>query len=141
MRFPVVAGKKWSFPQKALCPICRKNKVWEPHSMAVLSVGALKVNRKRNAGGPSNELDGFFNMYWHGAHDEGEGKDRDIGALLEVVQDAYGGQSDIYFCSTRCMRIFLNRSVDELELRIRREKKHSNHRLHRTRRPRRARVR
>ena len=86
--------------------------------MAILSAGALLIDRKNNDGGPSDNLDGFLDLTWHGAHDGGEGKDKEIGTSLSIARDVQGGQFDIYFCSTNCLRAFLNHCVDELEKRI-----------------------
>jgi hypothetical protein len=118
--FPVVKGKISRWPEEPLCPMCRKARVFEPHSMACIDAGALKVNRKRDTGGPSDDLDGFLHLSWHGAHDSGMGDDRDIFCNLEVIKDVRGGQGELYFCSTTCLRAFLNACVDALEQQIRR---------------------
>jgi len=89
--------------------------VFEPHSMAILSAGALLMNRVEDSGEMSDDLDGFLSFTWHGAHDEGHGADREIGCIVDVIRDAIGGQGELYFCSTKCLRKFLNQSVDELE--------------------------
>ena len=98
--------------------------------MATIDAGALKFNRKRTIGGPSEDLDGFLALCWHGAHDHGAGTDRDVIVDLEIAKNVRGGQAELYFCSTRCLRKFLNACVDELELQIqtetRKEEKRSN---------------
>ncbi len=91
--------------------------------MAIISGGALLMNRKDDSGGPSGNLESYLNLSWHGAHDGGEGEDREIGLIMDIAQDVKGGQFDLYFCSTSCLREFLNSCVDELEKRIRKEKK------------------
>ena len=48
LKFPVVKGKSNHWPKKALCPICGKNKVFEPHSMAVLYAGAMLMDRAKD---------------------------------------------------------------------------------------------
>lgn len=107
------------FPKEALCPVCRAAKVLEPHSMAIINLGAiLMTNRETGSGTMSSDLDGFLRLIWHGAHDGGLGRDSGIDAHVEIVEDAHGGQADLYFCSTRCLRGFLNACVDELEHRI-----------------------
>ena len=60
-------------------------------------------------------MDGFLHLSWHGAHDGGEGKDREIGAMVEIARDVRGGQFDLYFCSPKCLRSYLNYCVDVLE--------------------------
>ena len=90
---PVIKGKKTFWPPKPLCPVCKKRKVWEPHSIAVLSAGALLMNRKEKMGGPSNKMDGYLSLEWHGAHDGGKGQDKEIGCMVDIVRDAAGGQA------------------------------------------------
>jgi len=120
---PVVKGKKSFWPTKPVCPVCGKRKVWEPHSMAVLSAGALLMNRREKSGGPSNKMDGYLSLEWHGAHNGGKGRDKEIGCMVYVIRDVVGGQADLYFCSTLCLRRFLNACVDELERRMAKERK------------------
>lgn len=73
---------------------------------------------KNDSGGPSPDLDAFFHLTWHGAPDSGEGEDREIGYMLDIIRDIRGGQADMYFCSTACLRQFLNHCVDELERKV-----------------------
>ena len=120
---PVAKGKDANWPSKALCPICGKNKVFEPHSMAVLSAGAILMDRKEKVGGPSDEMDGFLNLTWHGAHDGGTGRDQQMWCGVDIARDVLGGQTELYFCSTACLRQFLGDCVDALELKIKRERK------------------
>ena len=115
LKFPVVKGKSWHWPKKPLCPIRGKNKVFEPHSMAILTAGAMLMDRAKDEGGPSGDLDGFLALHWHGAHDGGKGQDGDIFRGVDIIRDVFGGQADLYFCSTECLRKFLNACVDELE--------------------------
>ena len=70
-------------------------------------------------------------LIWHGAHDGGTGRDPGIEASVDIVEDTRGGQADLYFCSTGCLRQFLNECVDELERRIEKARKQrdSNNRL------------
>ncbi len=117
-KLPVVAKTKSSYPDKALCPQCRKAKVLEPHSMAILSAGALRMDRKTDSGKMSDNLDGFLSLTWHGAHDNGAGDNRDIYTSVYVADSVGGGQFDVYFCSTDCLRAFLNECVDALDAKI-----------------------
>jgi len=119
IEFPVVKGKSDHWPKEPLCPVCGKNKILEPHSMAILCAGALLMNRKENTGVPSNRMDGFLDLAWHGAHDGGKGKVREIYCVVEVIKDVIGGQADLCFCSTKCLRRFLNTCVDQLEASMR----------------------
>ena len=56
-------------------------------------------------------------------HDNGIGNDRELFAIMDLVDDAVGGQFSLYFCSTACLRAFFNSLVDELEKRIQQDKK------------------
>jgi hypothetical protein len=118
LKLPVVKGKSNHWPKKPLCPICGNHKVFEPHSMAILAAGALLMDRAKDSGGPSDRLDGFLALHWHGAHDGGKGKVRDVYCAVDIIRDSVGGQADLYFCSTKCLRTFLNACVDELERKV-----------------------
>ncbi len=78
------------------------------------------MDRKRKDGGPDDKLDGFFSFTWHGAHtnEGGIGRDADMYETLQIAKDVRGGQFSLYFCSTKCLRIFLNHAVDNLEEKI-----------------------
>jgi len=115
LKLPIIKDEETYWPSEPTCPICKKRNVLEPHSMAVLGVGALLMDRKNDSGGPSSDMDAFFHLTWHGAHDGGEGEDREIGCMLDIIKDIRGGQAEMYFCSTECLRQFLNFCVDELE--------------------------
>jgi len=68
-------------------------------------------------------MDGFASITWHGAHDAGTGEDREIFTTVDFARDCRGGQFEIYFCSTACLRAFFNSWVEALELKIRNEKR------------------
>ena len=121
IELPVIEGEPNYWPDRAICPVCGQGKVLEPHSFAILHAGALLMDRPDDSGGPSDNLDGFLSLGWHGAHDDGQGDDRDIGCYLDIIRDARGGQADLYFCSTACLRTFMNQCVDKLEGRIKEE--------------------
>lgn len=99
---------------------CNSDKVYEPNSMAILTGGAMLINRKTGDGGPDDRLDGFLDITWHGAHtnDGGIGLSPDCFENLSIASDVRGGQFDICFCSTKCLRDFLNHAVDTLEEKI-----------------------
>jgi len=119
LTFPVAGDDSIFFPKEALCPMCKSAKVNEPHSMAIVNLGALLMtNRAKGNGSMSDKLEGFLSFIWHGAHDGGTGEDSDISAYLNIVENVRGGQADLYFCSTNCLRTFFNACVDELENRI-----------------------
>ena len=43
--------------------------------------------------------------------------------MVHVADNCRGGQFDVYFCSTDCLRAFLNSCVDALELEVQKEKR------------------
>jgi hypothetical protein len=130
--FPVIKGQTIYYPDKPLCPICGKNKVLEPHSMAILSADVTMMDRKKKCSihdaraDAVDALDLNISLNWHGAHGNGLGDDREIYVVLDIFKDIQGGSCESYFCSTQCLRTFLNACVDELESKVKRAiKKHS----------------
>lgn len=115
MTYPTLTGEMTAHPSEALCPICRKEKVLEPHSMAIFSGGALYMGSHQ---GIPDQLEGYTSLIWHGAHDGGTGNDQDIFTRVDFARGTNGGQFEIYFCSTSCMRVFFNQWVDALESQI-----------------------
>ena len=117
LNFPIIQDDVTYYPKEALCPWCKEHKVLEPHSFAVLNGGAL-LKSEDGAYGPSPEMEGFLHFSWHGAHNGGQGKYSEATGHTEIVKDVIGGQFDLYFCSTNCLRSFLNACVDDLERQI-----------------------
>ena len=122
MKFPLLQGKQTYYPRKALCPQCNEHKVFEPHSMVIFAGGATFSGLKRVKAGSHNQLESFVSITWHGAHDTGIGTDRDIHTCVDLVKDSRGGQFEIYFCSTACLRAFFNSWVDALDAKVQRER-------------------
>ena len=114
MKLPVIQSSPNYFPQDGFCPWCRR-KIGEPHSFVELGGGALLKDRKSKIAGPSDQMEGLLTLTWHGAHDDGEGEDRDFDAITYLVEFVRGGFFGIYFCSTTCLRAFFNFCVDELD--------------------------
>ena len=69
------------------------------------------------ASAPAFDALAWLGLSWHGAHSdmEGTGQRPDTGGSLKLIDDCPGGQFAIYFCSTACLRQFLNSCVDALE--------------------------
>lgn len=121
IKVPLVEGKTTDFPDKAICPWCKKNKVFEPHSFSGMSGGALLTNKNAtDSAGPSARMLGFLEIFWHGAHKDegGVGLHPDTMGHIVIAKDVVGGQYCVYFCSPACLRAFLNSCVDELEKQI-----------------------
>lgn len=96
--------------------------------MVILAGGAMFMDSKRVNGGLHERMDGFVNLTWHGAHGPGVGDYRNIFASVDVARDCHGGQLEIYFCSTACLRLFFNSWVGALEAKIRRAKRQKSKR-------------
>ncbi len=84
--------------------------------MAILMGGALeKRGNEHFVTSDGDKIAGFLSLTWHGAHDDGEGKFREQDHTIDIVDMAPDGQFHLSFCSTSCLRAFLNNAVDELE--------------------------
>ena len=86
------------------------------------------MNREEDFGGPSDDMDAYLCLGWHGAHPEdgGEGDDTDLHAIVQIADHVVGGQFGLYFCSTKCLRAFLNHCVDKLEWKLDKQRKTRN---------------
>ncbi len=115
MKLPFAKGNRTYTPTKAVCPICEKAKVLEPHTFIVLSGGSCLMDRKEDSGGPDDSMDGFLHLTWHGAHDDGEGRYRERGGGLVLADGVRGGQFSLYVCSPKCLRKLFRNWVGELE--------------------------
>src|SRR5262249_19044409 len=105
-----------TWPRESKCPVCSKQ---FNGAFAVLNAGALMGDGKGN-GSWDDRLLGFFTMIWHGAHGNPDPAENDVYSGIDVVEDVQGGQYDLTFCSTSCMRSFLNACIDKLEMRVKR---------------------
>jgi len=83
----------------------------EPTGFAFLSGGALLQNGKRSAS-MDPRMEGFLFIGFHGAHGESSSYPS---TQLSIADEAPDGQFEIEFCSSACLRQFLNRCVDQLE--------------------------
>ena len=122
MKFPIVQKKKSYHPKAPRCPQCRRRKVLEPHSMAIISGFTTFIRRPRPNTSVA-DLATSLDITWHGAHDSGIGDDRDIFTTVSLAEDCHDGKFQVYFCSTKCLRAFLNTWVDALETKVRSEKR------------------
>jgi hypothetical protein len=120
MDLPTIKGDADPFFDRRECRVCGARGLHEPNSFAVLDGGAM-VPMGDGGAAPVFDALAWFGMSWHGAHSDmkGTGQRPDTGGSVKVVDDCSAGQFAIYFCSTACLRKFLNACVDELEQRIR----------------------
>ena len=119
--FPIITDTHEGWPKESKCPVCGKKGIFEPNSFVCLSGGALLGETTPHCDG---EVSGFLDVVWHGCHtrDGGVGPDPDIIANVPIATGDHTMQFDLYFCSTRCLRAFLNTWVDALEKKIKDEK-------------------
>ena len=61
---------------------------------------------------------GFLDLIWHGERNGETELGSEIVVYLPLADETPGGQFEFYFCSTQCLRDFLNACVDELETEI-----------------------
>lgn len=117
MKFPVVRGEKVIYPLGDICPVCGVNQIGgEGRRMVIVNAGALvKVGDDRYA--IPEDAVAFFTLAWHACGIPSSGRS----ASVEVAEWVQGGQFDLYFCSTKCLRAFFNRCVDTLEQKIARQ--------------------
>ncbi len=120
--FPVITGPREGWPQESKCPVCGKTRIFEPNSFACLAGGALLGETDSSC---ECEVNGFLDINWHGAHsdDGGKGDDPDIHASVPIATGDQTMQYELYFCSTSCLRTFLNSWVDTLETKVEQERK------------------
>ena len=117
MDLPAIKGNSDPFFDRRACRVCGARGLHEPNSFAVLGGGTVGSVPE----GAAPTFDGLWlDMSWHGAHSDqkGTGQRPGTGGHVRIVEDAPGWEFAIYFCSTSCLRQFLNGCVDELEKRI-----------------------
>lgn len=117
-RLPVVKGKSNYYPKKAVCPWCKKAKVHEPNSMAILSGGALLKKRIKKNGYylcSNNKMYGFLELHWHEAHKNKGAEGKETGLIMSVAYEVKGGVYSLMFCSIKCMRSYFNAIFDMFE--------------------------
>src|SRR5262249_26606731 len=116
MKFPIQKGRGRSRAKGSAgtCLVCGRMGAHEPNGFAFLNGGALKKVGRRHAT-MSPDLEGFLSIGVHGGH--GRGKPQPS-ALVSVAEGVPLGQFEYYFCSTKCLRKFLNHCVDTLEQRL-----------------------
>lgn len=112
MKYPIINLDE-SFPVEPICPICKKNRIFEPNNFIVLEGGALLVDKKGDSI-LNKKMEGYLNLIWHAQHEKDVNIEGDS-HLLEIVKDSKNGQFNLYFCSTVCLRKFFNMLVDDLE--------------------------
>lgn len=102
------------YPEDSICPICKNKRIFEPHNFIVLEGGALFINDSGDS--VLNEsMKGFLCLLWHGCHNINNDSEIKANLNLEVIKNSKLGQFSLYFCSTKCLRVFLNNLIDDFE--------------------------
>jgi len=102
LRFPLLSGNDIPhLPRDAVCLVCG-----EAIKDGVVYFTAGSVPDKDDDPEPL----AIWYVGYHSASPDCEGC-----AHIDIVYDLKGGQFDLSFCSTGCLRRFLNYIVDELE--------------------------
>lgn len=99
----------------AKCNFCKKRLSVEGN-FAFLAGGAMLLD-KHGEGGSDPKMQGYLDIGMHGAR---EGNSDDVMIALGLKQSQ--GQFEFMFCSTACLRIYLNEAVDRLETAASRKK-------------------
>ena len=108
--YPVLADRDRCSPQ---CVVCDRS-CGEPGEFLVLEAGAiLHEDESRQSGGPDELMSAHLTLVKHGAEPHGPY------IRLDLVRELIGGQADLMFCSSGCLRQFFSSAVDELERRWR----------------------
>lgn len=115
MDYPLIEKNEDHYPKEPLCPVCKIEKVFEPHTFICLSGGALVYNKKGNSKFVENH-NGFLSISYHGHHYENiEDSKKDVYASIPIVDDSLNGQFDIYFCSKECVKKWVGELLNDLE--------------------------
>lgn len=84
----------------------------------------MLMNEEKTSGSIDERMQAFLRVAWHGDH-SGESQNHNAGvqASVDIVERTPMGQFEFYFCSTECLRNFLNKIVDALESKMSKLKK------------------
>jgi hypothetical protein len=112
LRFPLLKNGDQNFlPHRGgRCLICDKD-LKSGTGIAYLSAGAVLESRIDEMKEDFCNIEAFFSVYFHTIASDGAG-----GGEVNVVDSLRGGQFDLGFCSTSCLRKFFNIIVDELDI-------------------------
>ena len=106
LQFPVLSGRDYPFVPKERfggCPICGKK----------IENGAAYVHGGAVYEDTTFETEAFFKVGYHSKATDVSGCGQ-----VDVVKHLYGGQFDLNFCSTSCVRAFFSKIVDEVERQV-----------------------
>ena len=106
MEFPVLFGDSKNYPdiQEANCPVCKSKKVWGDNEYVEFSGGTVPT--EKNEYECDLWLDWFSQKKQDGSQDHTD---------MSIVCEVNAPRFQLAFCSTSCLRKFLNSAVDTLE--------------------------
>jgi hypothetical protein len=106
--YPVLKGAMRSvWPGDGRCPVCGRG-FREMQQVAYIMAGACWDSDELSV--DARVIQAFLNIGVHGAR-----SDVKDSADLQIIRDLQGGQFDLNFCSTNCLRDWLNSVVDRVE--------------------------
>ncbi|NRB40863.1 MAG: hypothetical protein HRU20_20730 [Pseudomonadales bacterium] len=116
MDFPVLSGKDKHFPgiEDSMCPVCKSKAVWADNETIELSGGCRDTDDLHNA----NVHSDLWLDWWSQKDKQGLQSHTELAIANHVESPAY----QLAFCSTDCLRQFLNSAIDSLESQIEDEK-------------------
>ena len=129
MKFPLLPSPETlQVPESACCLVCG-NEVGEGPGYVRLTVGAILFKDKSCLyGGPSEKMQTVFAL----VHQERNGMETPSGQSpprlgerlrFDVAVPTKGGQVDLIFCSSKCLRELFGSIVDAFEKKIEEQKK------------------
>ena len=125
IKFPVIDHKGDNvYPEGNICPICKKEKVFTKNDRHIeISGGGLFVlNKKEEYKKSIPETEGFLSLVWYEKVKNKNGISLWDGSYMDIVERSANGIYSLSFCSTKCLREFINKCLDEFERRVEKRK-------------------
>lgn len=128
IKFPVIHSGEKSYPsdiKTGKCPICGKAELLSGEGHVHIHGGAILGGESVSGFQPAiltDDLEGFLFIDWEANKSEIENQTSSC-VEFEIARDVKKGQFHLLFCSTSCLRKFLNTCVDDLESKINEAKK------------------
>lgn len=114
MEFPIYSRDRTPEESAVHCLVCGRKIAWnEWPERITLGSGAILNDSGAETGGPSDQMEGFITLFYHASSQH-----HDSSASLIVATDVVGGQVDLDFCSTECLRAFFDSITEEMQRRV-----------------------
>ena len=117
MEYPILDenSKDYTYPTDGKCPVCGAK--FADTGFAFFSAGGMAVDQHGDTITPENlMLESYFNIGFHGSEyfpshiDEGK-EETYLG--LDIVHFCKSGEFEFNFCSTTCMKAWINTIFDD----------------------------